>query len=151
LLSLRATPLGKLGVMMFYAIKAEIGDPEAEVFFFCAHRTMFGGKHISVGDRIFIFANESTGGQGLIAFGVVTSATALPKVHMSRYEFPCVTVSIARQLKARKPLGRGTLKPFRAWDDGQPATELNAKFYRQPANKIAAISARTAAFLEEFF
>ncbi|MEH2624920.1 hypothetical protein V1292_002975 [Bradyrhizobium sp. AZCC 1719] len=37
------------------------------------------------------------------------------------------------------------------WNDGQPGTELNFKFYRQATNKIAGISDEAAAFLDEFF
>jgi hypothetical protein len=35
---------------------------------------MYGGKTVSKGDTIYIFASENEGGQGLIARGVVTSA-----------------------------------------------------------------------------
>jgi hypothetical protein len=62
-----------------------------------------------------------------------------------------VSVSVAHLLRARKQLGRSDLKPFTQWNDGQPATELNFKFYRQATNKIVAISDKTAAFLEKFF
>jgi hypothetical protein len=138
-------------MMMFYAIKADIRDPDAEIFFFNSQKTMFGGKKISVGDRIFIFANENKGGKGLIAFGIVTTATTVPKLRLSRNEISRVSISITRTLKVRKQLDRSILKPFNVWDDGQSATELNAKLYRQSTNKIASISPRAAAFLEDFF
>ncbi|MEH2532130.1 hypothetical protein V1277_001488 [Bradyrhizobium sp. AZCC 1588] len=37
------------------------------------------------------------------------------------------------------------------WNDGQPGTELNFKFYRQATNKVVGISDEAAAFLDEFF
>jgi hypothetical protein len=48
-------------------------------------------------------------------------------------------------------LGRSELKRFSDWNDGQPQTELNFKFYRQATNKIVGISDQTAEFLREFF
>jgi hypothetical protein len=48
-------------------------------------------------------------------------------------------------------LGRSELKHFIDWNDGQPGTELNFKFYRQATNKIGGISDEAAAFLREFF
>ena len=41
--------------------------------------------------------------------------------------------------------------PATSWNDGQPETELNFKFYRQATNKIVGISDKTAAFLRGFF
>jgi hypothetical protein len=49
------------------------------------------------------------------------------------------------------PLGRSQLKHFAEWSDGQPATELNFKFYRQAINKIVGISDKAAAFLSGLF
>ena len=59
---------------MAFAIKAEIRDPQAEMFAFTAQKTMYGGKHIAAGDTVFLFASENEGGQGLVARGVVISA-----------------------------------------------------------------------------
>jgi hypothetical protein len=56
-----------------------------------------------------------------------------------------------RTALAKRPLGRRELKQFTDWDDGQPATELNFKFYRQATNKIVGISDEAAAFLHGFF
>ena len=64
---------------MMFAIKAEISDPWVETFVFSAQKTMYGGKHITKGDPIFVFASENEGGPGLIASGVVTSAKAIAK------------------------------------------------------------------------
>ena len=50
-----------------------------------------------------------------------------------------------RTALAKRRLGRKELKPLTDWDDGQPGTELNFKFYRQATNKIGGISAEAAA------
>jgi hypothetical protein len=62
-----------------------------------------------------------------------------------------VSVTIRRTALAKRRLGRSELREFTDWDDGRPATELNFKFYRQATNKIAGISDKAAAFLNEFF
>jgi hypothetical protein len=134
-----------------FAIKAEIGDPQAKTFTFTAQKTMYGGKHIVEGDTVFVFASENEGGQGLIARGVVTSAEAIAKARGIARQTPRVSLSVRRTGLAKLPLGRRELKHFTDWNDGQPATELNFKFYRQATNKIVGISDEAAAFLSEFF
>ena len=62
-----------------------------------------------------------------------------------------MSVTIRRTALAKKALGRSELRRFTDWDDGQPATELNFKFYRQATNKIVGISDEAAAFLGKFF
>lgn len=136
---------------MAFAIKAEVSDLRAKTFAFNAQKTMYGGKHIAEGDVIFVFASENEGGQGLIARGIVTSAEALPKKRGIARQTPRVSITISRTALARRPLGRSELKQFTDWDDGQPATELNFKFYRQATNKIVGISDDAAAFLGGFF
>jgi hypothetical protein len=136
---------------MVFAIKAEICDPRAKTFAFTAQKTMYGGKHIAEGATVFVFASENEGGQGLIARGVVTSAEAVPKKPGIARQTPRVSVSIRRTALAKRPLGRRELKHFTDWNDGQPAAELNFKFYRQATNKIVGISDEAAAFLSEFF
>ncbi|WP_119271631.1 hypothetical protein [Taklimakanibacter deserti] len=136
---------------MAFAIKAEIGDPRARTFVFAAQKTMYGGKHITEGDVIFIFASENEGGRGLIARGVVTSAEAVARKRGITRQTPRVSVTIKRTRLAKRPLGRRELKPLTDWDDGRPGTELNFKFYRQATNKIVGISDEAAAFLDGFF
>jgi hypothetical protein len=136
---------------MAFAIKAEICDPRAKTFAFTAQKTMYGGKHIADGDVVFMFASENEGGQGLIARGVVTSTEAIAKKRGIARQTPRVTLTIRRTALAKRPLGRSELKHFTNWNDGQPATELNFKFYRQATNKIVGISDEAAAFLSEFF
>jgi hypothetical protein len=136
---------------MAFAIKAAIGDPRAKTFTFTAQKTMYGGKHIAEGDTVFVFASENEGGQGLIARGVVTSAEATAKKRGIARQTPRVSVTIRRSALAKRPLGRSELRRFTDWNDRQPGTELNFKFYRQATNKIAGISDEAAAFLSEFF
>jgi len=134
-----------------YVIKAESVDPQARTFSFTAQKTMYGGKHIAKGDTIFLFASETFGGSGLIASGVVTSATPTPRKPGIERQTPRVSIAIRRTALARRPLGRDQLKPFSNWQDGRPETELNFKFYRQSTNKVCGISPETAAFLRGFF
>jgi hypothetical protein len=62
-----------------------------------------------------------------------------------------VSITVKRTGLAKRRLGRSDLKLFSVWNDGQPETELNFKFYRQATNKIVGISDATAAFLRGFF
>ena len=136
---------------MAFAIKAEIRDPQAEMFAFTAQKTMYGGKHIAAGDTVFLFASENEGGQGLVARGVVISAEAVARTSGVIRQTPRVSVVIRRKALAVRPLGRRDLKHLTDWKDGEPGTELNFKFYRQATDKIVGISDRTAAFLDGFF
>ena len=136
---------------MTFAIKAEVCDPRAKTFAFTAQKTMYGGKHIAEGDTVFVFASENEGGQGLIARGVVATAEAIAKRRGVARQTPRVSLTIRRTALAKRPLGRSELKRFTDWNDGQPGTELNFKFYRQATNKVAGISDDVAAFLSEFF
>ena len=136
---------------MMFAIKAEVSDPRAETFAFSAQKTMYAGKHIAIGDTIFIFASENEGGSGLIASGVVTSAKAIAKKRGIARQTPRVSIAIRRTGLPKGRLGRRELKLFSDWNDGRPETELNFKFYRQATNKIVGISDETGAFLCGFF
>ncbi|MDB4883032.1 MAG: hypothetical protein JWL95_1798 [Gemmatimonadetes bacterium] len=136
---------------MAFAIKAEVRDPRADTFAFTAQKTMYGGKLIAEGDTVFVFASENEGGQGLIARGVVISAEAIARKRDIARQTPRVSVAVRRTALAKRPLGRSELKRFTDWNDGQPGTELNFKFYRQATNKIIGISDDAAAFLLGFF
>src|SRR5437870_13751839 len=85
------------GSMMF-AIKAEVSDRSAEAFAFNAQKTMYGGKHIAKGDTSFAFASENEGGPGLIASGVVTSATAIATKRGTGRQTPRASISLRRTL-----------------------------------------------------
>jgi len=136
---------------MMFAIKAEVGNPQADTFAFRAQKTMYDGKHIAKGDTIFVFASENEGGLGLVASGVVTAAEAVAKTQGIAQQTPRVSITVRRTALAKQHLGRRELKPFSDWHDGRPETEINFKFYRQATNKIVGISDETAAFLRDFF
>jgi hypothetical protein len=136
---------------MRYAIKAEVVDPRAGTFTFVAHKTMYGGKMIAEGDTAFVFASETQGGQGLIARGIVTHAEAIRKKRGVARQTPRVSVTIKRTALAKRSMGRRELKNLTDWNDGQPGTELNFKFYRQSTNKIVGISDQAASFLSKCF
>ncbi len=136
---------------MAFAIKAQVEDPQATLFAFTAQKTMYGGKNVSEGDVIFVFASENEDGLGLVARGVVTSTEAVPRRRGTARQTPRVSVIIRRTALAKRSLGRAHLKHLTNWDDGQPGTELNFKFYRQATNKLVGISDEAAAFLEAFF
>lgn len=136
---------------MMFAIKTAVNDVSADTFAFIAQKTMYGGKHVTNGDTIFVFASENEGGPGLIASGVVTSTKAIPKKKGIARQTPRVSITVRRTAVAKKRLGRTELKRFSEWDDGGPETELNFKFYRQATNKIVGISDDVAAFLRGFF
>jgi hypothetical protein len=134
-----------------FAIKAEVRDLRAKTFVFTAQKTMYGGKHIAKGDTVFVFARENEGGRGLIACGVVTSTAAIAKKSGVLRQTPRVSIAVKRTALAKQTLGRSELKRFTDWNNGQPETELNFKFYRQATNKIVGISDEATAFLEGFF
>jgi hypothetical protein len=136
---------------MTFAIKVEVSNPRATTFEFRSQKTMYGGKGIAKGDKIFIFASENEGGPGLIAMGIVTSAKAIAKKRGVARQTPRVNIAITRTALTERPLGRSQLKLFSNWNDGRPETELNFKFYRQATNKIVGISDQAAAFLRGFF
>ena len=136
---------------MAFAIKAAVSDPRAKTFTFRAQKTMYGGKHIAKDDTIFVFASENEGGSGLIASGVVASATAITKKPGIARQTQRVSITIKRTALAKRRLERSELKRCSDWNDGRPETELNFKFYRQATNKIVGISDEAAAFLRGFF
>lgn len=125
---------------MAFAIKIEVRDLRAKTFVFTAQKTMYGGKHIAKGDTVFVLASENQGGRGLIARGAVTSAEAIARKRGVARQTPRVSIAVKRTALAKRALGRSELKQFTDWNDGQPETELNFKFYRQATNKIVGIS-----------
>lgn len=136
---------------MDFAIKTLITDTGAASFTFAAQKTMYGGRRIARGDRLYLFASENEGGPGLVAVGTVTAAEALaPRPGVAR-QTPRVSVAVARTASARQRLGRGELRAFNQWDDGRPETELNFKLYRQATDKIVGLTDGAADFLAGFF
>jgi len=136
---------------MAYLIKAEVNDPRADTFSFTALKTMYGGKHIAVGDTVYVFASENEGGQGLVARGVVSAARATPKPRGVERVTPRVGITVIRTARAKLPLGRSDFKPFGDWNDDRAETELKFKFYRHATNKIGGISDKAAEFIEKYF
>jgi hypothetical protein len=134
-----------------FVIKAEVRDPHGKILEFLRQKTMYGGKHIAVGDTVFVFASETEGGSGLVARGVVISAAAIQQVPGIARQTPRVSIVVQLDAAVKRPLGRPQLKPFTAWNDDRPETELNFKLYRQATNKIVGISDRAASFLSRYF
>ena len=134
-----------------YAIKAAVSRPHARVYVFLSQKTMYGGRRISAGDTVFVFASENEGGQGLIACGVVTASNPVPKMPGLARQTPRVSIVVRRTALARRPLGRSDLKRFTDWSDGRPETELNFKLYPQATDKIIGLTDVTSAFLRGFF
>jgi hypothetical protein len=134
-----------------FAIKTRVDDTRAATYAFREQKTMYGGKHIAAGDRIFVFASENEGGAGLIAKAVVVSVEAVVKKPGVDRQTPRVSIVVERTALAKRPLGRIDLKRFASWGDGQPQTELNFKFYRQATDKIVGVSQAVARFLDSYF
>lgn len=134
-----------------YVIKVEVRDPGAPAWRFPRQKTMYGGKHIAVGDDVYVFASENEGGDGLVARGVVTAARPVPRVPGVARQTPRVDIEVRRVAAVARRLGRRELKPSATWGDGRPATELNFKLYRQATDKIVGVSPAAAAFLAGHF
>ena len=100
---------------MQFAIKAERPDRRARRLTFSAQKTMYGGKTISAGDTIFVFASETQGGRWLFARGVVVSARPdRPRPGLVR-QTPRVSIVVRRTALPRRALGRAQLKQFSVW------------------------------------
>jgi hypothetical protein len=136
---------------MTFAIKTEIRESGTDVFVFSEQKSMYGGKNVAEGDTIYMFASESEGGHGLVARGVITATEAIAKRRGIARQTPRVSITVKRTAFADRALRRKQLKLFTHWNDGQPGTELNFKFYRQATNKIIGISDAAAKFLDGFF
>src|SRR4030095_10042393 len=97
---------------MMFAIKAEVGDPEAKTFAFTAQKTMYGGKHIAKGDTIFVFASENEGGPVLSASGIVTSAKAIARKRGIARQTPRVSITVRCTALAKRRLGTKRAETF---------------------------------------
>lgn len=134
-----------------FVLKTRVDNPGAEAFAFKGCKTMYGGKAIGIGDQVHLFASETHGGRGLLAWGVVTSVAAPPRPGAGVRDTARVDLALRVLKRALRPLGRAELKGFRDWGDGGPETELNFKLYRQATDKIVGVTPATAAFLTTFF
>ena len=106
-------------------------------------KTMYRGKDIRIGDRIFVFGSDHEGGSGLVARGIVTSVR---RGIGSRRR-----ITVRPTATARRRLGRSELAPFRELTDSRPRTEIARILYRQATNKIAGVSVRAARYLGTYF
>jgi hypothetical protein len=136
---------------MRYVIRTETFDAKAATVEFRARKTMYGGRKIAAGDTLYVFVNDVGGGATLAARGRVTSAEATPRRRGVERQTPRVSVTMRRDARAVRPLGRDDVKQFRDWQDGRPQTELNFKFFRQATPKIGGISDACSAFLDGYF
>jgi hypothetical protein len=134
-----------------YAIKVELTNTKSREWSFESQKTMYGGKNITKGSEVFVFASENEGGVGLVAAGVTTVVHTIPRKVGVERQSPRVSVSIRRTATAKSPLGRAELRLYRDWRDGQPETEQNFKLYRQATNKLVGLSPAAAEFLRRFF
>ncbi|MCV2350249.1 hypothetical protein LNV06_10780 [Paucibacter sp. Y2R2-4] len=147
----QASVPGQMARPGVYAIKTELRTLQSEQWQFLRQKTMYGGKAITAGDTVYLFASENSGGTGLVAKGCVIAAESVPRLIGVERQTPRVSLIIARTAFARQTLGRVELKGFTQWDDGRPETELNFKLYRQATDKIIGLSDVATAYLEGFF
>jgi len=90
---------------------------------------MYGGKHIAVGDTIFLFASENEGGHGLIARGIVTSAESIARKRGVERQTPRVSVTVRRTALGQSADGAQRIETLQTTGrTAAPATELNFKF-----------------------
>lgn len=133
----------------WFAIKAEVPDPQALRFVFTSQKTMYDGKRVRVGDTIFIFASENQGGPGLVARGTVTTCEPIPRT--AARQTPRISMTVARNGQNAQPLGRRQLRAFRDRPGTAPEAELDFKLYRQATNKVVGLTDRTGVFLDALF
>jgi hypothetical protein len=114
-------------------------------------KTMYRGKAISAGDRVFVFVNQPRGGARLAFRGRVEAARPDPLPKDAGRAVPRVTVRIGTLEAAKRALDREALRRFNTWGDGRPETEINFKFFRQATDKIGAISDQAGRFLDGCF
>lgn len=136
---------------MSCVIKADMLTPLPATVTFTAQKTMYDGKNVSGGEEVFLFAGGKAGATGLVARGTVMTVSPVPRDAKAERTTPRLTLSIRVEALAKRPLDRAELKGFDDWQDGQPQTELNFKFYRQATDKVCRISDTTAAFLRSYF
>lgn len=105
-------------------------------------RAMYGGRSISLGDRIFIWTSETTGGCGLVAAGTVTFLNFLGSN---------VFAEVFLDTAALRQLGLDNISSYRDVQDSSPESELARVLYRHAHNKISALGETTCQFLESYF
>ncbi|MBL8775283.1 MAG: hypothetical protein JNK12_05110 [Acidimicrobiales bacterium] len=129
---------------MSFAVKAAVGAPlSVGATLTLVEKAMYGGWKVAPDHQIFVFDSDHQGGAGLCARGVITSVEHAPE---HRWK-----VQIRIEAQARRPLGRGELRPYRDLDDGSPEAEIARKLYRQATNKFVAVGEGETAFLTSYF
>lgn len=136
---------------MIFALKADLPEPPPPRLSPPTVKTMNDGDTAQAGDGVCLFANETSGGRGLLARGSVAAAEATPRRPGPERQTPRLDLVIQVAARARRPLGRAELKAFRSWDDGRPESALDFKFHHHARDKLVGLSDATAAFLDGFF
>ncbi len=104
-------------------LKARVTEVSAKSLSFRAQKVMYGGKHVSVGDEIFLFDSEHEGGRGLVAAGIVTYVKHLPKEPGVERQTSRVTITVKGTALPKGRPGRTELRAFRGRGDGRAETE----------------------------
>ena len=134
-----------------FAIKAPIHDLAATGLAFPAQKSMYGGKQVAAGDTIYLFDSENEGGIGLVARGIVVTATPVRRRPGVERQTPRVSITVRVTHRATRRLGRAELKAHAGPVDDGPLAELHFKLYRQATNKVIGLSEAAAAFLDACF
>jgi len=132
-----------------YVLTAESAAPSTEgVVAFLAHKTMYGGRRIAPGDRVFLFV-RGRDGAALTGRAIVLTASPDPLLPNVERQTPRVSVTLRIEAQALRSLSRTDVVQLAPSD---PAVEeLRFKFFRQATPKIGAASDALAAFLETYF
>jgi hypothetical protein len=123
---------------MAFVIKAEVSDPRAKTFTFTAQNAMYGGKHITKGDTVFVFASENEGGQGLVARGVVDSTEPTAKKRGIARQTPRMSSTIgARHLRSGRWGGTNSSASPAGTTAGPDPSSTSNSIVRPPTRSAA--------------
>lgn len=129
---------------MAFVVKSAVGGPlTVGSTVTVVEKAMYGGWAVAAGEDVFVFDSDHQGGAGLCARGVITS---VERAAEHRWK-----AQIRVEARARHPLGREELRPYRDLDDGSPEGEIARKLYRQATNKVAAVGDAEVDYLMSFF
>lgn len=91
------------------------------------------------GDRVFLWWSETQGGAGLVGHGLC---------HEARFDGIVWRAAVEVFDDRFRGFGKGNLAASRNAGSAVPLTTLAAKLYKHSLNKVVAISASEAAFLD---
>ena len=117
------------------------------------HARPYGDPKISIGDTVFVWTSERSGGQGLVARGTVRRCTsqAFPnKTGAGEHD----EVVLHLDLESAQPSRNLSILQIGPYRDraGPPAYEELARvLYKHAHNKIVSISSGTSEFLATYF